>query len=290
MRWNVAVAALAASWGFISVIVAAVDLDAAVLVFFRLALAAAAIGLVLAVAGRGRLLAPPAAPWRLAVVGAVLAAHWYLFFEAIKLTSVAVAILVVYTGPIFVAAIAPLFLTERWSLVALAAFGPAGAGLALIALAGREETRVTAPGLAAGVGAAVTYAALVIATKRLTQTVGTPAITFWMYAVAALCLAPFLVAADRVRPEGDELAYVLLLGLVFTALSGSLFVMLLRRVTAQAVGLLGYVEPVSASLLAWAILDEPLGPAVLVGGALIVLAGAAVVFAAPVDAPPARPA
>ena len=50
MRWNVAVAALAASWGLIAVIVRAVDLDAEALVFDRLVLAALALlaGLALA--------------------------------------------------------------------------------------------------------------------------------------------------------------------------------------------------------------------------------------------------
>ena len=40
MKWKVAVAALAASWGLIAVIVREVELDAEVLVFYRLAFAA----------------------------------------------------------------------------------------------------------------------------------------------------------------------------------------------------------------------------------------------------------
>ena len=50
----------------------------------------------------------------------------------------------------------------------------------------------------------------------------------------------------------------------------------LRDVTAQAADLLSYVEPVSASLLAWAILGEAVGWEVAVGG-LAVLAGGALV-------------
>jgi DME family drug/metabolite transporter len=87
---------------------------------------------------------------------------------------------------------------------------------------------------------------------------------------------------------------VLLVGVVFTALSGFLYITLLRRVTAQAVGVLAYLEPVSAALLAWAILGEPLTAPVLVGGALVVAAGVLVVVAEPgdaatVEAPPLRP-
>jgi drug/metabolite transporter (DMT)-like permease len=110
VRWNLAVAGLAASWGVIAVIVAGVDLDARALVFWRLALAALALLVILAAVGRFDLVRLPDRPWRLAVVGAVLGAHWFLFFETIKRSSVAVAVLTVYTAPIFLAAVAPLFL------------------------------------------------------------------------------------------------------------------------------------------------------------------------------------
>ena len=72
------------------------------------------------------------------LVGAMLGAHWFLFFEAIKRSSVAVAVLTVYTAPLFLAVFAPMFLPERRSRVALVALAPAAVGLALIALAGDE--------------------------------------------------------------------------------------------------------------------------------------------------------
>ena len=84
-------------------------------------------------------------------------------------------------------------------------------------------------------------------------------------------------------PTGSEIFYVLLVGIVFTALSGYIYVNLLAHVTAQAVGILAYLEPVSAAVLAWALLDQPLGWQVLVGGALVVAAGVFVVLREPVE-------
>jgi DME family drug/metabolite transporter len=286
VRWKAAVAGLAASWGLIAIIVAGVDLDAVVLVFFRLALAALATGVAATLLGRRELLRLPAAPVRVLALGALLAVHWFLFFETIKLASVAVAVLLVYTAPVLLALLAPFFLAERRSRVALAALVPAAAGLATIALGGGEEAGATPLAVAAGLGAALSYAALVIATKRVVATVHSATITFWTYAAAGVPLAPLLLTAERVVPRGAELAYVLLLGVVFTALSGFLFVTLLRRVTAQAVGVLAYVEPVSAAMLAWAVLGQPLGTAVVVGGALVTAAGVLVVAAEPEDASP----
>jgi DME family drug/metabolite transporter len=284
VRWNVAVAALAASWGFISIIVAGVDLDATVLVFFRLALAALTIALILAVAPRRELLDPGPLRRRVALAGCVLGAHWFLFFETIKLSSVAVAVLTVYTAPVFLALLAPLFLPEPRSRAALLALVPAAAGMALIALAGESGTHARPLAIACGLGAAVTYAALVIVVKQLTAVLDPRTVTVWTYGTAAVALSPFLFTADRVLPHGAEIAYVLLLGVVFTALSGLIYVWLLRRVTAQAVGILAFLEPVSAALLAAAILDQPLGGAILVGGALVLAAGLLVVVYEPGDA------
>jgi drug/metabolite transporter (DMT)-like permease len=56
-------------------------------------------------------------------------------------------------------------------------------------------------------------------------------------------------------------------------------------VTAQAAGLLAYLEPVSASLLAWAILDQTLGWQVALGGAAVVAGGTLVVVYEGADAP-----
>jgi drug/metabolite transporter (DMT)-like permease len=55
-------------------------------------------------------------------------------------------------------------------------------------------------------------------------------------------------------------------------------------VTAQAIGILPYIEPVSAALLAWAVLDEALTWQIVVGGLLVIAAGATVVFLEPQDA------
>lgn len=283
MRWNLSVAALAASWGLISVIVAHVDLSATVLVFYRVAIAAVTVTVVVSLAGRADLLRVPAQRRLLAAVGVVLAVHWYLFFETIKLASVAVAVLTVYTAPIFLALLAPLFLPEQRSRIALAALVPAAAGLVLMSTWGSGATHARPLAVVCGIAAALTYALLVIGTKRLRARLGPVTITAWSYGIAALALAPFLAAAGRVVPQGSEIFYVLLLGIVFTALSGYLYVGLLAHVTAQAVGILAYLEPVSAAVLAWALLGQPLGRQVLVGGALVVAAGAVIVLREPVE-------
>jgi drug/metabolite transporter (DMT)-like permease len=285
VRWNVAAAALSASAGFIAVIVDGVDLSAEALVFYRLMLAALTVAAAAALAGRLDVLRAPEMRGRLALLGVILGAHWLFFFATIKLSSVAVAVLTTYTAPLLLAAVAPLVLPERRSRVVLLALLPAGLGLALIALAGEGGTHARPLAIAAGLSAAATYAGAVITAKQLTVRLQVPAIQFWNYTVAAVATAPFLLLGGRVVPEGAEIGYVLLLGIVFTALSGLCFVWLLRKVTTQAISTLGYLEPVSAALLAWAILGQELGWAVVVGGALIIGAGLLVILYEPAETP-----
>jgi drug/metabolite transporter (DMT)-like permease len=285
VRWNACVAGLAASWGFISILVAAVDLDATVLVFYRLLLAALTVG-VLAVGSRRAGALRPGSEWRgLLAIGLVLATHWTLFFLTIKLSSVAVAVVTVYTAPILIAIAAPFVLPERRSRVAAAALVPATAGVVLIALAGENGGHVGGLALATGLGASATYAALVVGGKRLRVRFHPVTYAFWVYVVATVAMTPLLPVSGRLLPGSwREAGAVLLVGIVFTGVSGIVWVTLLGLVTAQAMGVLAFVEPVTAALLAWALLDQPLGATVLVGGALVLAGGVAVVLAEPGDA------
>ena len=285
MRWNLALAGLATSWGLIAVLVSAVDLGAEALAFLRLALAAATLALTALAARRAGRLRPAGRLPALVALGIVQGAHWLLFFETVKLGSVALAVLTFYTAPIFLALLAPAFLPERLSKVALAALVPAGAGIALIAFADAEAVPASSWPIATGLGSAATFAVLVILSKRLLLSRAEPlTVAFWDCLVGALVVAPALLFADRVLPgDGREWGAVLLLGVVFTGVGTLLYARLLRHVSAQAAGILTFLEPVSAVLLAWALLDDPIGPVTLAGGALVLTAGIAVVTLEPTE-------
>jgi drug/metabolite transporter (DMT)-like permease len=281
VRWNLALAGLAVTWGLISLIAADVRLSALVLVFTRVTLAALVVGGGALALRRKELLRVRAERRRVALAGMALAAHWVTFFGAIKLSSIAVGNLTTYTAPIVLAVVAPLILPERRSLVAATAIVPAAAGLTLIALAG-GSAHATAAGIAVGLLSAVSLAAVVIFTKQLA---GVHPITllFWSYVVVALVTAPALPFAGRIVPHGRELVLVILLGVVFTAGSGYVYYAVMRHVTAQAAGALMYVEPVSAAFLGWLVLAQRLGWQVIVGGSLVLAGGLLVVLFEPVD-------
>jgi drug/metabolite transporter (DMT)-like permease len=291
MRWNLALGGLAASWGFVAVLAASVELGAEALTFWRLALAAGTLGLIALLARRVDLLAPRGRLRALALIGVAQGAHWLLFFEAVEHGSVALAVLTFYAAPLVIALVAPLVLPERLSPVVFGACLVGATGIAAIALdQGGEGDSPSLAAVAAGLGSAVTYAALVILSKRLLAAATPPlTVAFWDCLVGTVAVAPVLFLADRLVPSGgDEWAVALALGVVFTGVSTLVYATLLRRVTAQSAGVLTFLEPVAGVLLAWAILEQRPGAATLAGGALVIAAGLVVVLLEPAGTPVAE--
>jgi drug/metabolite transporter (DMT)-like permease len=180
------------------------------------------------------------------------------------------------------ALVAPLVLPERWSPVVLLSAAIGALGIALIAL-DADSGSASAWAVAAGLGSAATYAALVVLSKRLLLAATPPlTIAFWDCFVGALLIAPALLVIDRIVPaDAAEWGAVLALGVLLTGVSTLIYATLLRHVTAQTAGVLTFLEPVAGVLLAWALISEEPGAATLAGGALVLAAGLAVVLLGP---------
>jgi drug/metabolite transporter (DMT)-like permease len=288
MRWNLSVVALASSWGIVWIIADHLTLSALTFVFWRIGLSVLVCGVGVVVSGRTDLLRI-GKTWRWTLLlGPGLALLWFCTIEAMKLSSVAVAVLATYTAPVFLALFAPLFLPENVSRAGLFALPIAIGGLALIAFASNEGGSVRPLAIAVGVSGALVQAFLVIAQKHIVRGVNPIGFSFWIDIFALIALVPALPFAGRVLPSAGELGYMAIVGVVFTLLSGFAWLMLLRHVTAQAMGFFSYIEPVSASLLAWLLLGQRLGAQIVLGGALVLVAGIIVVLMEPAETPVAE--
>lgn len=270
---SLAVAGCAVAWGLVPLIVREVDLPPLALVFFRVALSALAIGLVVAAARRSLRIPARAAP----VLGVLLAAHWGVYFTAIQETSVASAVLITYTAPVFVALIAPAAIGEHVPRSSVVALALSLAGAAAITLTG-DSGDVRAFGVALAFAAAVSYAVLIVAVKRLAADTDPGQLIVWQHGTAAVVLAPAALAADYSGLGGVDVAYLVALGAVLTGLTWVVYVRALRFVPATTAGILSYMEPIAAALLAAAVIGEELTLAVVAGGLAIVAGGVLVVL------------
>ena len=246
------------------------------IVFFRVALAALFLLLALPLVGRRDLLRRP--PWPVLAFGVLLAVHWSLYFQAIKETSVASAVLVTYAAPIFVSLMAPFMLRERVPASSVVALVVSVAGIALITLSGSGGGADVEPlGIGLAVLAAITYALLLVLTKRYAADVEPVTLVCWEAMVAALVLLPAALIGGGLAVSGEDLAYLFVLGVVLTGGVNIVFVAALRWVPATTAGILAYMEPVSGAVLAAILLGVELTAPVVVGGLAIVGAGVAVV-------------
>jgi drug/metabolite transporter (DMT)-like permease len=280
------VASCALSWGVIGVIVRELPMPALTIVAFRVLLSALSVIAILVALRRWELFRPP--PWPVFALGILLAGHWGLYFAAIKQTSIASAVLITYAGPILIAMLAPLLIGERVPAVSIGALGVSAAGIALISLSGGTGQAAVRPvGVALAVGAAISMAVLIVLLKRFSADVDPMTTVIYLDGTATALLWPALVF-PHYHLSGGDFGYLLLLGVVLTGWTGVFYVLALRWVPATTVGILSYIEPVSAAVLASLLLGQRLTTAVIAGGAAIVAAGVAVVVMTP-DPTPASP-
>ena len=244
------------------------------------------LALLLAATARNRLrVAARELPF-LAVFGiAGLAFVQWFYFLAIHRLALGIALLLQYTAPLLVALWARYVYHEPvrrriWVALALALLG-----LALIVDV-RGDGRVSLVGLAFGVLASLTYALYVLMAEREVGRRDTLSLLVWGFLFASIfwaVIAPWWsFPASRVGesvsllgnlagwhlPVWTLIAWVIVPGTIAPFV---LLVSALRHLPATRVGIIAMLEPVVATAVGWAWLDESLG-AVQLAGALVVLA------------------
>ncbi|HKP53819.1 MAG TPA: EamA family transporter [Chloroflexia bacterium] len=255
------------------------------IVFWRAALAALALGLVLGgimpLAGRGAgLLKVKRADLPLFVAFGLLGvtAFFLLYIYAVVLTGVAVAVVLLYTSPVFVALMAWRFLGENFSISKVAALLLTLAGCTLVARVFDQSQAADLVGIACGLGAAFTYALYSILGK-ISLRRGYPIATMSLYvfgigAVGLLVVALIQDPGQLVSMGWDPGAWGLLLVLALVQTLGALaaYTAALKYIEAGVASIVATLEPVVATMLAYFVLREPLGWPQFVGGGLILAA------------------
>jgi len=267
-------------WGTIPLVIRMVDGAPAITVFFRMLFGGLTILTIMAFRGgfaevRGLSRAKIV---QVAGQALLLTLNWFLFLGALKLTNVATAELLAYCGPVFVAALAPFVTGERFDRRIIVPLALALGGIVVILAP--QGLAVAKPGELLGAAmafcSALTYAALLLRSKKILRGISSSALMTVEYAVSIVILAPFvLFAYGRGDVPTSSSAYValLILGVVHTGLTGYLFLGGLRLVRTDRAAILMYLEPASAVLFAAAFLNEPLTAWTIVGGALVIGGG-----------------
>ncbi len=269
--------------GLSGALVAWADAPASVLLVLRLGIAAAALGLVFARRRAFRTFLRRELWLRFLLMGVLDGGSLLAYFYAIRETGVAVATFLLFVQPVWVALLAPRLLRAPTERLVYLALGVALAGLGVIMAPGFTGGGVTlsAAGVAAGLAAGVLYAFFQLLVKDLTrQLPSTTIVTLecTLDAVVILPLALWQWTSLGVVLTGRDWVAAVVLGLVCTAVAYSIWVEGVGRIPVQHSAILGFLTPVVAPLFAWLLLREAVTPATVVGGVLILIAGALVVW------------
>ncbi len=201
-------------------------------------------------------------------LGVLMGLHWSLFFHAIQVSTVAIGILAHFSSPLITVTLEPL-LDRRWPAwedAIAAACVMLGLGI-MVPQWSLDNQALW--GIVFGLGSALTMASRNVFQRRWLQGESSAQGMVVQTGVAALLCLPALDVAGASALPASQWGYILLLGLVSTALAHTLLVVGLKHLPAKTVGLISCFQPPIAIVLSALLLREMPAGRTLVGGSLI---------------------
>ncbi|MEL6621405.1 MAG: DMT family transporter [Pseudomonadota bacterium] len=190
------------------------------------------------------------------------------FFTAVSLEPLADVVAVFFVSPFVVTALSPLLLGERvgiwrWSAVVTGFLG------ALIII--RPGFEAVGPGTLAALGAGITFALFIIATRRMAG--GDPAlVTAFLTGLGVAIIAALSLPFVWVTPGVADLPLILGMG-VFGSAFGVLIVIAYQHASASELAPYGYVEIAAAALIGWMVFGDLPDAMTWIGIGVIVASG-----------------
>lgn len=202
--------------------------------------------------------------------GLILVTHWFSFFYAIQKSSVSAGLFMFASFPIFSLVLEKLYYKNRVYLLEITSIIICIIGLFIISydFNAREISFFV---IITGIYSGFSFALLGIINKHLVQKQNVVTINLIQYLTAFILLGPYLIHNLNLFYNLSDILLLLLLGIVFTALSHSLFIYSLKHIDIFKASLISCLEPVYGSLIAVIILSEKLTIYLIVGGLLIIL-------------------
>lgn len=269
----------AALWGTAGILVKMIsDMTALSIIFYRVTLAFIIFMVFFSLSGNLNKLRLKDKKLYLVLFSVLQITTMLTFFISIKEASVPIAVLLLYTAPLYVTAFSPLLLKERSTGKGWLALCLSIAGVILIIDPGKLELSLKLTGIIAGLLSGISYAFQIMTSKYISKSYSGYNQAFWSFMIAMVLLLP--AAAVPLNVVSGNIGYLILLAIFPTILAISLYFNGLNKVRASSASILGLIEPVSAVFLSILILHESISIPVILGGALI-LAGAALVTREP---------
>lgn len=202
------------------------------------------------------------------ILGALLmGSHWLSYFYALKLSNVAIGMLSMFTFPVITALLDPIFNKTK--------FNPIHIFLALMVLLGIyilapefnfENTQLK--GICFGLLSALCYALRNLLLKRHVNNYNGTILMTQQTIIVSLLLIPVMFLLDTTNIQ-SQLPYLLILGLLTTAIGHSMFINSLKHFSVTTASIIGSIQPICGIIIAYFFLNEIPTLNTFIGGSLI---------------------
>jgi drug/metabolite transporter (DMT)-like permease len=208
--------------------------------------------------------------------GFFLALHFATWILSLEYTSVLVGVVLVSTGPLWIALLEAIFLNARPGIIFLLGLFLAIVGGILIGVTGVEDTvpgQNPPLGAALAVGGAVAFAVYMVIGRKLRVELSLLPYIWLVYSCAAAVLLLALLATGTivVGYSGEGYLWVVAIALVPQLIGHSSFNYAVKYLPATFIGIAGQLEPVASALIAFLRFHEIPHPLQMLGSAVILV-------------------
>jgi len=259
-------------WGFTGILGALISIDAVNLVWYRVLIAFMSLyGYLLY--KKVSIRVSRNAFFKLFFTGAIVAAHWILFFQSIKLSTVSVTLVTLSSLTLFTAILDPLIHRKPVAKAELLLSAFAVVGVALMA----EDQKQHMLGIAVGLASAFFSAWFTVLNKSLVERYDSRLLSFYELFTGFLLLCILLPIVNLIMPlgkwtpSGSDWLYLILLSFFCTVVAFNLSLSSLRFLSPFTVNLSINLEPVYGIALAFWVFKEyrELGTGFYLGAGII---------------------
>ena len=197
-----------------------------------------------------------------------LGAHWITYFYALKLSSVAIGMLSLFTFPVITAILEPLFSKVKFDPMHLVLGGLVLLGIYILAPEFDLQSSQL-HGVFFGLLSSVFYALRNLILKKKVANYNGSLLMFYQVLILTFVLAPTLFFMDASAIE-TQYPYVIILALVTTAIGHTLFINSFKHFKISTASIISSTQPLFGIIIAFLFLNEIPTFNTFLGGTLII--------------------
>jgi drug/metabolite transporter (DMT)-like permease len=244
-------------WGFTGILGKLIHLEAVLIVWYRVFIAAAFLACFFLVTKKP--FKVDRKHWlKIGLVGLIVAGHWLTFYYAIQLSTASLGILCLSTTTLHVTWLEPIVMKRRFSWVEFALGGLVIYGIYFVS---GDFSSQEFKALYFGLFSALLAAMFSVFNGKLVQDVPSTHLSFYELSTGFIGITIFLLCSGRLNAKAlemtfSDLGWLLFLGILCTSFAFLVTMDIVKRLGAFTVSLSINLEPVYTIFLAILILKE----------------------------------